>query len=64
MTREQAEARGFTRLITWDSGDGFGGHALVKPDTDLEGDFRGYCLEGSEMLTFHGWAIFAEVAEA
>ncbi|MFY0633668.1 MAG: hypothetical protein JXQ91_07645 [Vannielia sp.] len=55
-----ARAAGFTQRIEWDSGDGFGGFALVQPGTDLEDNFTGFCLEGSEMLAFHGWAIFAE----
>lgn len=62
MTADQARSNGYTQEIKWDSGDGFGGRALVKPNTDLEGDFRAFCLEGGEMLLFHGWAIFAEAA--
>ena len=61
MTTEQALAKGYTQRIAWESSDGFGGTALIKPNTDLEDDFRGYCLEGREMLLFHGWAIFAEL---
>ena len=60
MTEHEAREDGFTQRIEWDSGDGFGGAALVKPGTDLEGDFRAYCLEGGEMMLFHGWAIYVE----
>lgn len=60
MTEHEARKVGFTQRIEWDSRDGFGGAALVKPGTDLEGDFRAFCLEGGEMMLFHGWAIYAE----
>ena len=62
ISEDDARKVGFTQRIEWDSGDGFGGAALVKPGTDLEGDFRAFCLEGGEMMLFHGWAIYATAA--
>jgi len=58
MAEGEAREAGFTQQITWDSGDGFGGRALIQPDTYTEGDFRAFCLEGGEMMLFHGWAIY------
>ena len=39
-----------------------GGEKIGVIKTDLEGDFRAFCLEGGEMMLFHGWAIYVTAA--
>lgn len=62
-TPEQARRAGYVQRIEWETGDGFGGAALVKVGTDFDADFRAYCLEDDELLTLHGWAIFTAAEE-
>lgn len=58
-TPAEAMRAGYTQKIAWMADDGTGGMALVKPDTDIEEDFRAYCLEECEMIRLRGWAILA-----
>lgn len=57
-TPEMARALGFTREIEWESGDGFGGIALCRPEADIDGEFTAFCLEDNVMMHFSGWALY------
>lgn len=55
----QARAKGFTRRVYIDGGmEGFEG--LIKPDTDLDGQFKAWDLDEGEWLTVSGWLVDVE----
>lgn len=30
-------------------------HVMVKPDTNLDGSFKAYCLDTDEIIRINGW---------
>jgi hypothetical protein len=50
---QQAQGRGYTREL-WLSGGEYDLNVLVKPDADLDGAFRAFCLDECEYLRVNG----------
>lgn len=53
--------KGYTREI-WAEGDEHTLNLLIKPDADLDGRFRAFCLDETEWLMVNGWLFSIEVA--
>jgi hypothetical protein len=57
MTDNVAILAGYTREIFGDCPE-YSLVLLVKPETDLDGTFRAWCVDGQEFIHVNGW-LFA-----
>lgn len=55
MTDNVAVLDGYTRNVIAESGRCLSLNLLIKPDTDLDGEFKAWDCDCQEWLTVRGW---------
>lgn len=64
MHEHIAQAQGYTELLTGEAGYGcYSLNLLVKPDTDLDGRFKAWCLDDQCWLMVNGWNCVFDTEE-
>jgi len=63
MSDNTAILAGYTREILGDSGMDYTLHLFVKPDVDLDGEFKAYDADECEWLRVSGWSFTWEDVE-